>query len=167
MNTKICILRRAEHVALQGNVNLLDLHLLLARRTTNKAMIARDIVLDLSAASVNASDREISAFLLFLASNLLPRLGTQRLTVVTGSEQTDSNWNTMGLAAIHELAASHECFDVVNDIARVNVDDSQNVAESVPSKLADRFQTLSFELPTMDVTFEPAWSLRWTGLPGS
>ena len=158
MNTEICILKHAEHVALQGNVNLLDLHLLLARRTTNNATVTRDIVLDLGAANVNASVHEISTFIVFLASDLLARLGTQRFTVVTGSEQIDFNWDTIGMAAIHELAASHERFDVVDDIARVKVDGSQNVAESAPPNLAERRrrQTLSFAIPTMDVTFVPA-----------
>ncbi|MCZ6656870.1 MAG: hypothetical protein O7C67_06200 [Gammaproteobacteria bacterium] len=158
MNTEIHVLEHAEHVALQGNVNLLDLHLLLARRTANEAVVTRDIVLDLGAANVGASVREISTFIVFLANDLLARLGTRRFTVVTGSEQIDFNWDTIGLAAIHELAASHERFDVVDDIARVKVDGSQNVAESAPPRLADRRwrQTLSFEIPTMDVTFVPA-----------
>ena len=62
------------------------------------------------------------------------------------------------MAAIHELAASHERFDVVDDIAGVNVGGPQKVAESAPPRLADRRrrQTLSFEIPTMDVTFVPA-----------
>ena len=158
MNVKICILEHAEHVALQGNVNLLDLHLLLARRTVNKAIVTRDVVLDLGAANVNASVHEISTFILFLANDLLARLGTQRFTVVTGSEQIDFNWDTIGMAAIHELAASHERFDVVDDTAGVNVGGSQKVAESAQPRLADRRrrQTLSFEIPTMDVTFVPA-----------
>ena len=62
------------------------------------------------------------------------------------------------MTAIHELAVSHERFDVVDDIARVKADGSQNVAESAPPNLADRrrYQMLSFEIPTMDVTFVPA-----------
>ena len=135
MTTEICTFEHAEHVALQGNVHLIDIHLLLARQAPDKARVAHDIVLDLSAANVKASAREISTFILYLAADLLPRLGARRITIVTGKDQTDFNWDTMGTAAIQELAADHERFDVVNDIASVAVDDFQIVAEPVPLQL--------------------------------
>lgn len=135
MTTEICTVEHAEHVALQGNVHLIDIHLSLARQAPDKTKVAHDIVLDLSAANVKASAREISTFILYLAADLLPRLGTRRITVVTGKDQTDFNWDTMGTAAIQELAVDHERFDVVNDIASVAVDDFQIVAEPVPLEL--------------------------------
>ncbi|TDJ27816.1 MAG: hypothetical protein E2O59_07365 [Gammaproteobacteria bacterium] len=122
MKTEVQLLGQAEHVRVVGTVDLPDLHVLLARRVTNKAIPMRDLFLDFRDADLTVSALEISTFIDFLASDLLKRLGTHYLTVASSRRSSNHHWwGKVGNAAILGLADSHPRFDVVHDVVKTDI----------------------------------------------